>query len=308
MSDNSNNLPATITHHRPPSVFSGEHAFEAAQRMAKALVASSLVPKEYQGNQGIPNAMIALEMSQRIGASPLAVMQNMHVIHGRPSWSSTFIIASLNSCGRFSPIRFEMTGTGDNQTCTAWATDHTGEKLTGPPVSIKMAKDEGWFQKNGSKWKTMPELMLRYRAAAFFGRLYAPDILMGMHAEDELQDMGVRDVTKEAAPALVTEVDDEPAAADEPAEVVEAAATEDTTTDTTTEDREAIKAELDKLGINYGDRQRTETLQQLLDEAKQSPEQQSDEPPPLCDDDDTERKPEPQPEPQQKTSGPVQLF
>lgn len=119
----------------------------------------------------------------------MAVMQNLHVIHGRPSWSSTFIISALNSCGRFSPLRFEMNGEGDKRTCKAWATDKTGERLEGPEISIDMAKAEGWYGKNGSKWKSMPELMLRYRAAAFFGRLYAPDVLNGMHAAEEVQDI-----------------------------------------------------------------------------------------------------------------------
>jgi hypothetical protein len=231
------NLPAqiTTTTSRPPSVFSGAEAFESAQRMAKALCASSLVPTDYQGQGGIPNAMIALEMAQRVGASPLAVMQNMHVIEGRPSWSSPFIIASLNSCGRFSALRFEMENLGeetcpyeywtgpkgqrkkqqgkvelDNLSCQAWAYDSTGEKLVGPAVSLKMAVAEGWYTKNGSKWRTMPELMLRYRAAAFFGRLYAPDILMGMHSDDEVRDIGPQRI-HDAAPVLVEEVP-EPAA------------------------------------------------------------------------------------------------
>jgi hypothetical protein len=43
--------------------------------------------------------------------------------------------------------------------------------------------------KAGSKWKTMPELMMRYRAAAFFGRLYAPEITMGMHSVEEVVDI-----------------------------------------------------------------------------------------------------------------------
>jgi hypothetical protein len=170
----------------PLSVFSNAANFDLAQRMARALASSNLVPDNYRDN--IPNAMIALEMANRIGASPLAVMQNMNVIHGRPSWSSAFIIAALNSCGRFAPIRFEVTGQGDDRSCLAWTTDDSGERLEGPPVSIRMAKDEGWFGKAGSKWKTMPDLMLRYRAAAFFGRLYAPDVLMGMHTQEEILD------------------------------------------------------------------------------------------------------------------------
>ena len=162
--------------------------FEHAQRVAKMLSSSSLIPKEYQGN--IQNTMIALEMANRIGASPIMVMQNLYVIQGRPSWSSTFIIAALNACRRFSPLRFEMGGENEEYGCQAWAYDlATNDKLQGPKITMKMANAEGWVSKSGSKWKTMPELMLRYRAAAFFGRLYAPDIMMGMQTAEEIADV-----------------------------------------------------------------------------------------------------------------------
>jgi hypothetical protein len=163
------------------------HGFEHAQRVAKMLSSSNLIPEAYRGN--IQNTMIALEMANRIGASPLMVMQNLYIVHGKPSWSSSFIIASLNACHRFSPLRFEMSGEGDEYGCAAWAYDlATKDKLEGPKVTMIMAKNEGWVSKAGSKWKTMPELMFRYRAAAFFGRLYAPDILMGMQTAEEVFD------------------------------------------------------------------------------------------------------------------------
>lgn len=163
-------------------------SFDHAQRVAKMLCSSSLIPKEYQNN--IQNTMIALEMANRIGASPLMVMQNLYIVHGKPSWSSTFIIASINSCRKFSPLRFELTGEGDTMACFAWAYEvSTQDKLTGPTVTMKMAKAEGWVAKNGSKWQTMPELMIRYRAAAFFGRLYAPEIMMGMQTMEEVIDV-----------------------------------------------------------------------------------------------------------------------
>lgn len=168
-------------------VFADKQVFEHSQRVAKMMMTSSLVPKEYQNN--IPNIMIALEMANRIGASPLMVMQNLNIIHNRPSWSSQFIIAALNSCNRFTPLRFRMEGKDDEYGCIAWAKDHSGEILEGPKVTWKMVKAEGWLSKNGSKWQTMPELMFRYRGAAFFGRLYAPDVLMGMNTSDEAEDM-----------------------------------------------------------------------------------------------------------------------
>ena len=178
------NLPAVQEN---KSVFFSVETFELGQRMAKVLAESKLIPTNYQKN--LPDCVIALELAQRIGASPMAVMQNTHVIHGKPGYSAQFVIAMINSCGRYSPLRFEITGEGDDQECYAWAYElATGDKLTGPPCSIKMAKAEEWYQKKGSKWQTMPEVMLRYRAAAFFGRIYAPELLMGMRTVEELAD------------------------------------------------------------------------------------------------------------------------
>lgn len=172
------------------------NAFDHAQRVAKMLSSSNLVPKEFQGN--IQNTLIALEMAHRIGASPLQVMQNLYIIHGKPSWSSSFIIAALNSCNRFEPLRFELSGEGENMKCFAWTyIKNEKERIEGPTVTMKMAKAEGWLDKNGSKWRTMPELMIRYRSAAFFGRLYAPEIMMGMQTHEEVIDITPKEVSKE---------------------------------------------------------------------------------------------------------------
>lgn len=172
---------------RSPALLS-YNGFEMAQRMATALSKSSLIPEVYRDN--LPNCLIALEMAQRMSASPMMVMQNLYIVHGKPAWSSQFVIAAINATKRFSPLRFEMTGTDQSRQCVAWATElATKERLEGPPVSMAMAKAEGWLGKNGSKWQTMPELMLRYRSATFFGRLYAPEVLMGMKEESEVIDI-----------------------------------------------------------------------------------------------------------------------
>ncbi len=177
-----------VVNETPTEVAFGNSAqFEHSQRVAKMLSVSSMIPEIFRNN--IPNTMIALEMANRIGATPLMVMQNLYIVHGKPSWSSTFIISAINACGRFGPLRFDVTGEGETLACIAWCNERkTGEKLAGPKITFEMAKAEGWVSKAGSKWKTMPELMIRYRAAAFFGRLYAPDILMGMHTVEEIDD------------------------------------------------------------------------------------------------------------------------
>jgi len=174
--------------------------FELMQRRARLLSASDLVPTQYQG--GTPaataNCIIAMQLADRIGADYLMVMQNLFVIKGKPSWSSQFIISAINSCGRFSPLNFVVTGTGQDMACKATATEKaTGELIEGPLVTMAMAKQEGWIDKPGSKWKTMPEVMIRYRAASFFGKLYAPEILNGMGTVEEVYDSDPIDVTPE---------------------------------------------------------------------------------------------------------------
>lgn len=170
--------------------FSDLAGFELAQRAAKALAASSLVPQNYQGN--LADCIVALELAQRIGASPLMVMQNLYIVHGRPAWSSQFLIAAVNQCGRYTALQYEWTGERekDSWTCRAYAKDKaTGERVQGPSVSIAMAKKEGWYNKNGSKWQSIPELMLMYRAATFFARTNAPELTMGLSSAEEAHEI-----------------------------------------------------------------------------------------------------------------------
>jgi len=191
---------ALTTTTRPGSIYSGADAFDNAQRIAKSLASSSLVPQQFQGQQGYANCLVALEIAGRMNLSPLQVMQNLHIIHGRPSWSSQFIIALINGCGRFEPLQYKVTGKGDDLACKCIAKEiSTGAALEGPTVTMAMAKAEGWATKGGSKWRTMPDLMIRYRAASMWGRLYIPDLLVGIsYSQEEVMD--IEPITVEDAP------------------------------------------------------------------------------------------------------------
>ena len=191
---------SALTTTRPSSIYAGMEAFDNAQRIAKSLASSTLVPQQFQGQQGYANCLVALEIAGRMNLSPLQVMQNLHIIHGRPSWSSQFIIALINGCGRFEPLQYRVTGKGDDLACQCVAKEISSEtELEGPTVTMAMAKAEGWATKSGSKWRTMPDLMIRYRAAAMWGRLYIPDLLVGIsHSQEEVMD--IEPITVEDAP------------------------------------------------------------------------------------------------------------
>ena len=169
-------------------IFGTSDNFIMAMQMAKALASSTIVPQPFQKNEA--NCLIAIEQAQRLRVSPMMVMQNLHVIQGRPSWSSKFLIAAINNSGKFDmELQFEETQDKDGKpfSCTAWTTKN-GRKVNGMTVDMDMAKEEGWLSKNGSKWKTMPQLMLRYRAASFFSSLNCPELTMGLYTREEMQD------------------------------------------------------------------------------------------------------------------------
>ena len=169
-------------------IFGTSDNFIMAMQMAKALSESTIVPQTYQKNPS--NCLIAIEQAQRMNISPLMVMQNLYPIQGKPSWSSKFLIASINASRKFDmELQYDETKDKDGKpySCVAW-TMKNGRRIEGMEVNMQMAKDEGWLGKNGSKWKTMPQLMLRYRAASFFSSLNCPELTMGIYTKEEIED------------------------------------------------------------------------------------------------------------------------
>ena len=166
------------------SIFTNAKLFGEIGTIAKVLAESSIIPTDFQKN--IPNVLIALEMAIRMKTSPMQVMQNLYVVNGRPAWSSQYIIAVINASGKYKhELKFEFSGKGETLSCFAWTTTKDDDRLEGPTITWAMAEAEGWTARKGSKWQTMPEVMIRYRAASFFGRLYCPDLIMGIYAEEE---------------------------------------------------------------------------------------------------------------------------
>jgi len=166
--------------------FSSLSAFEQAQRMAALLAKSTIVPKLYQGD--IANCVVALNMASLMQTNPLLVMQHLYIVNGKPGWSTAFLQAHFNTCGQFTRIRYEKfgePGTPERGCRAVSSIRETGEVIQSIDVTMAMAQQEGWVAKSGSKWQTMPEQMLAYRAAMFLIRAYAPELGMGMSMIEE---------------------------------------------------------------------------------------------------------------------------
>jgi len=163
--------------------------------MAEFLSKSTIIPVQYQNRS--ENILIAIDLASRMGVSVLALMQSLYIINGKPSLSGQAIASLIRSSGQFTNVELHYTGEPHTDSWGAFVTaERNGKLLKGAEVTVKMAKAEGWYQKNGSKWQTLTELMLSYRSYTYFARMYAPEILLGLHVIEEVEDMGGKSETK----------------------------------------------------------------------------------------------------------------
>lgn len=180
----------------PQNIWNNQDLYKIAINQAKVLASSDLVPEgTYKGKAA--NCLIALDMAYRMNMSPLNVMQNLFIVKGKPGWSGQYCIAAINACGRFSPLEFIRLVDKDGNTTGYYAQATnvvTGKICESSPVTWDMVKAEGWYDKSGSKWKTMPDQMFKYRCAAFFARTFCPEVLNGLQTVEELRDVRGYDI------------------------------------------------------------------------------------------------------------------
>lgn len=169
-----------------------DNQFALMQREAALFASSPLIPQHLRAGgerQAMANCYIALKLARTMGEDPLVVLQNIHVVNGKAGFATQYMIARANAAGIFhGRIDWRIDNSDpQNLSVTAYAT----LKDTGQEVSVtcdmRMAVAEGWTK--NPKYKSMPEVMLRYRSAAFLVRFYAPDVMLGYQTSDEVEDV-----------------------------------------------------------------------------------------------------------------------
>lgn len=159
-----------------------------AYKMARILSTVGIIPDAYKNKPA--DCMVAIDMANRMGVSPLMVMQSLYVVKGKPSWSGQACMSFIQSHPDFTdvrPVYVENKEKNDRGCYIRAKRTSDGSEVKGVLVTLSMAKAEGWIK--NSKWVTMPDLMLAYRAAAFFARVYCPSVLMGVSVEGEIEDI-----------------------------------------------------------------------------------------------------------------------
>jgi len=167
--------------------------FNLMQREARLFSASPLIPEHLRKGgpeQAMANCYIALKMARTMGEDPLVVLQNIHVVNGKAGFASQYMIARANASGVFrGRINWRIDRDPKNLAVTAFATLADTGDVVEFTCDMAMAQAEQWTK--NPKYRTMPEVMLRYRSAAFLIRFYAPDVMLGYHTTEEVEDVAI---------------------------------------------------------------------------------------------------------------------
>lgn len=159
-----------------------EKAYKFSQIMAK----SDIIPAHYRGKP--ENVFVAIQTAYRMNLDPMLVMQNTFVVSGKLGMNSSFAIALANSSKLFDGgIRYRVVGEGDKLEITAYAILKSNNEEISYTIGMREAIAENWTK--NPKYKSLPELMLRYRAATLLIRTHVPEVINGMHMVEEIEDV-----------------------------------------------------------------------------------------------------------------------
>ena len=187
MSENKPNALATIK--------AGNRGVQLAtvadmREIAAIMVQSGMCPDGYETPAQV---FVGLQSGAEMGLKPMQALNSIAIIHGKPYLWGDAALAMVKQCGLLTNFRESVEGVGDAMIATV-KSEREDKFRVETTFSVDDAKTAGLWGKTGS-WKTHPKRMLKYKARAFNLRDNFPDILKGMHLQEEM--VGEEDIAHE---------------------------------------------------------------------------------------------------------------
>jgi hypothetical protein len=154
-------------------------------RFAKAVAMSGLAPKGLEKPEAI---FVAVQLGLELGLSPMAALQNIGVINGRPGIFGDAALALVRSSGVLEEYYEQLGGAGDARFCKVYSKRRGASEPMETTFTVGDAKRAKLWGKPGP-WSDYPDRMLKFRARGFNLRDNFGDILKGFRTTEELQDM-----------------------------------------------------------------------------------------------------------------------
>ena len=162
----------------------------ALQNIGNAFALAELTVKAGFAPKGatVESCVVAMIHGAKLGLDPLAAVQGIAVVNGRPTLWGDQLAAAVKGSSVYGGERVEYIGAGEDAGVrfTTWRKGHEDE-ATVETFSVRDAKRAGLWGKTGP-WTQYPRRMLFNRARAFAYRTAFPDALMGMRFREEEED------------------------------------------------------------------------------------------------------------------------
>lgn len=172
--------------------------FDGAWRIATAVCKAGMAPK---GLDTPEKAMVAIMHGMEVGLTPMAALQSIAVVNGRPTIWGDGAIGLVRGSGKCEWIKERIDGEGDAMVAICEAKRKGEADPIKGRFSVADAKKASLWGKSGP-WQQYPKRMLAMRARAFALRDGFADILRGLGIAEEVQDFQpIRDVTPSTPPS-----------------------------------------------------------------------------------------------------------
>lgn len=164
-------------------------------RFSKAVVASGFAPR---GMEKVESIFVAVQLGLELGITPMAALQNIAVINGRPGIYGDAALALVRSSGLLEDYSEEIIGKGEQAKAVVSSKRKGTSKAITTEFSVEDARRAELWGKSGP-WKQYPERMLKWRARGFNLRDNFGDVLKGLKTTEELSDSPINEQERFAA-------------------------------------------------------------------------------------------------------------
>lgn len=183
------NLPTVSKTHIPMVEGKGLQPadFDGLWRLSTVMTASGVLPRDLRTPEA---TFVVLNMGAELGLSPMAAVQNISVINGRPVVWGDALLGLVRASGILTSFSETFTGDFPSDDFTAVCTCHRGDEEITRTFSIEDAKAAGLWkypQQGTTPWCRYPKRMLQMRARSWALRDGFGDVLKGIAAREELE-------------------------------------------------------------------------------------------------------------------------
>lgn len=155
-------------------------SMDGAMKLAEMMSRGKLVPNHLQGSPG--DCLMVIEQAGRWGMSPFAVAQSTSVIQGKLMFEGKLVAAALHTSGALATrLAYDYSGEGASRVVRVSAT--LAGETTPRFVDVRLAD----AKTTNGMWVKQPDQQLAYHGARVWARRYAPEVMLGVYAPEEME-------------------------------------------------------------------------------------------------------------------------